>query len=169
MANCSIPNSSPASGRISTRSLRRSRRQNSEPIACTSVNRGWWLDVRKRRQVRHGESVLWRTAALQSALRARKIRRWTLDSLPRFSFYGVERWEFSAIRRVKGAWWPSRSSKPSSPRKWRGRFDSYPLRLFICDCRFPIADCFGARRMISIANRNSKIENSLKGGEPHVA
>ena len=121
MANCSIPSWRPASGRISTRSLRRSRRQNSEPIACTSVNRGWWLDVRKRRQVRHGESVLRRTAALQSALRAPKIRRWTLD---------VERWEFSAIRRVKGAWWPSRSSKPSSPRKWRGRFDSYPLREF---------------------------------------
>ena len=176
MANCSIPNSSPASGRISTRSLRRSRRQNSQPIACTSVNRGWWLDVRKRRQVRLVESVLWRTAALQSALRAPKIRRRTLNSLPRFSFYGVERllaiyrsWEFSAIRRVKGAWWPSRSSKPSSPRKWRGRFDSYPLRLFICDCRFPIADCFGARRMISIANRNSKIENRVNGGEAHVA
>jgi hypothetical protein len=150
MANCSIPSWSPASGRISTIPLRRSRRQNSEPIACTSVNRGWWLDVRKRGQA----------AALQSALRAPKIRRWTLD---------VERWEFSAIRRVKGAWWPSRSSKPSSPRKWRGRFDSYPLRLLICDCRFPIADCFGARRMISIANRNSKIENRAKGGEPHVA
>ena len=154
MANCSIPSWSPAIGRISTRSLRRSRRQNSQPIACTSVNRGWWLDVRKRRQVRHGESVLWRTAALQSAFRARKIRRWTLD---------VERWEFSAIRRVKGAWWPSRSSKPSSPRKWRGRFDSYPLRLFICDCRFPIADCLGARRMISIANRKSQFENRKSG------
>ena len=157
MANCSIPNWSPASGRISTRSLRRSRRQNSQPIAGTSVNRGWWLDVRKRR----------RAAALQNALRAPKIRRWTLDACSRF--IGVERWEFSAIRRVKGAWWPSRSSKPSSPRKWRGRFDSYPLRLLICDCRFPIADCFGPRRMISIANRNSKIENRAKGGEPHVA
>ena len=150
MANCSIPNWSPASGRISTRSLRRSRRQNSQPIACTSVNRGWRLDVRKRGQA----------AALQSALPAPKIRRRTLD---------VERWEFSALRRVKGVWWPSRSSKPSSPRKWRDRFDSYPLRLFICNCRFPIADCFGARRMISIANRNSKIENRAKGGESHVA
>ena len=34
---------------------------------------------------------------------------------------------------------------------------------------FVIADCFGARRMISIANRNSKIENRVNGGEPHVA
>jgi len=109
MANCSIPNSSPATGRISTRSLRRSGRQNSQSIACASVNHGWWLGVRKRRQA----------TALQRALRARKIRRWRLN---------VERWKFSANRRVKGAWWPSRSSKPSSPRKWRGRFDSYPLR-----------------------------------------
>src|SRR5436190_14351048 len=75
----------------------------------------------------------------------------------------------SAIRRVKGAWWPSRSSKPSLPRKWRGRFDSYPLRQIIFDCRLSIADCPGTGRMISIANRNSKIENWLKGGESHVA
>ena len=43
--------------------------------------------------------------------------------------FGVGRWAFSISGRVKGAWWPSRSSKPSSLRKWRGRFDSYPLRL----------------------------------------
>ena len=164
MANCSIPNSSPASGRISTRSLRRLRKQNSEPLAA---NRGWWLDVRKRRQVRHVESVLWRTTGPQSALRARKIRRWRLNSLPRFSFYGVERWEFSANRRVKGAWWPSRSSKPSSPRKWRGRFDSYPLRLFICDCRFP--NCRSLQCTSDDFSRKSQFENSLKGGEPYVA
>ena len=143
MANCSIPNSSPASGRISTRSLRRSRKQNSQPIACTSVNRGWWLDVRKRRQVRHVESVLWRTAALQSAFRAQEIRRWTLE---------VGRWVFSAIRRVKGAWWPSRSSKPSSLRNWRGRFDSYPLRRSIFDCRL-------LRRRSNDFNRKPQFEN----------
>jgi hypothetical protein len=34
---------------------------------------------------------------------------------------------------------------------------------------FPIADRFNARRMISIANRKSQFENSLKGGEPYVA
>jgi hypothetical protein len=34
---------------------------------------------------------------------------------------------------------------------------------------FPIADRCNAGRMISVANRNSKIENSLKGGEPYVA
>jgi hypothetical protein len=109
MANCSIPNSSPASGRISTRSLRRSRKQNRQPLSFVSAIRHSAFSVQTRRQA----------AALQSALSAREIRRWMLD---------VERWEFSALRRVKGAWWPSRSSKPSSSRKCRGRFDSYPLR-----------------------------------------
>src|SRR5207248_4659801 len=50
--------------------------------------------------------------------------------------YGSERrWAFFFCRRVKGAWWPSRSSKPLSVRQLpdRGRFDSYPLRPpFIC-------------------------------------
>ena len=120
MANCSTPNSSPVSGRISTRSLRRSRKQNSERLASVSVIRSAF-SLQKQHQVLRAESVRRRTAALRSALGARKIRSWMLD---------VGRWEFWAIRRVKGAWWPSRSSKPSSPRKWRGRFDSYPLRVF---------------------------------------
>ena len=145
MANCSIPNSSPASGRISTRSLRRSRKQNSQPLASVSVIRRSAFSLQKQRQA----------AALQSVFRAPEIRRWTLD---------VRRWVFSAIRRVKGAWWPSRSSKPSSPRKWRGRFDSYPLRQIIFDCRLPLH-----RSDDSIANRNSKIENWLKGGDINVA
>ena len=119
MENCSIPNLSPASGRILTRSLRRSRRQNSQPSGLFSV---LCHAVQKRRQA----------AALQSALCARKIRRWVFD---------VGRSMFSSLRRVKGAWWPSRSSKPSSPPKWRGRFDSYPLRQIIFDFRLPIADC----------------------------
>jgi len=33
----------------------------------------------------------------------------------------------------------------------------------------PIADCPDTARMISIANRNSKIENWLKGGDINVA
>ena len=131
MANCSIPNSSPASGRISTRSLRRSRKQNSQPRASVSVIRRSAFSLQERRQA----------AALQSVFRAPEIRRWTLD---------VRRWVFSAIRRVKGAWWPSRSSKPSSPRKWRGRFDSYPLRLIIFDCRLPIADCHVATALRAV-------------------
>ena len=121
MANCSIRNSSPASGRISTRSLRRSRRQNKQQFSFVSVIRHSAFGLQKRRQVRHVKSVLWPrgVGTLQSALCAREIRRWTLS---------IGSTKFSEIRRVKGAWWPSRSSKPSSPRKWRGRFDSYPLR-----------------------------------------
>ena len=132
MANCSTPNSILANGRISTRSSRRSRKQNSRPLAFVSVIRRLPFSFQKRRQVRHGEPVLRRTAALQIALNARKIRRWTL---------GVRHWVFSAIWRVKGAWWPSRSSKPSLLRKWRGRFDSCPLRHLISDLRFSIFDC----------------------------
>jgi hypothetical protein len=124
MANCSIPNSSPASGRISTRWLRRSRKQNSQPRATVSVICCSAFSLQKQRQVRHVESILWKSAALQSGLRAREIQ----SSI---------RNRRSAIRRVKGAWWPSRSSKPSSLRKWRGRFDSYPLRRNIFDCRLP--------------------------------
>ena len=148
MANCSIPNSSPASGRISTRSLRRSRKQNSQPRASVSVIRRSAFRLQGRRQVRHLESVRWQTAAFKSGTAARKIQ----SAIPNRQ---------SAIRRVKGAWWPSRSSKPSSPRKWRGRFDSYPLRLFIFDFRLPIAD-----RHVATALR--AVQES-EGGEPHVA
>src|SRR5262245_48084396 len=153
MANCSIPNSSPASGRISTKSLRQSKKQNSKPRAFISVIHRSAFSLLKRRQVRHGESVLWRTATLQSALHAREIRGLTLN---------VGRWAFSAIWRVKGAWWPSRSSKPSLPRKWRGRFDSYPLRFFIFDFRFPIGDCH-------VATALRAVQQLHEGGESDVA
>jgi hypothetical protein len=141
MANCSIPNLSPASGRISTRSLKRSRKQNSQRRASVSVIRRSAFRLQERRQVRHVESVLWRTAAFKSGTAARKIQ----SAIPNRQ---------SAIRRVKGAWWPSRSSKPSSPRKWRGRFDSYPLRqiILIADCRLP-------RHRSNDFNRKPQFEN----------
>ena len=45
----------------------------------------------------------------------------------------------SPIRRVTGAWWSPRSSKPLSARfTGRGMFDSYPLRQV--HCRFSIFD-----------------------------
>jgi hypothetical protein len=144
MANCFIPNSSPANGRISTRSLRRSRKQNSQPRASFSVIRRSAFSLQKRRQVRHLESVRWRTGAFQSETAARKIQSAICNRQ-------------SAIRRVKGAWWPSRSSKSSSPRKWRGRFDSYPLRQIIFDCRLPIVDC--PRHRSKDFNRKSQFEN----------
>ncbi len=50
-----------------------------------------------------------------------------LSSLSCFPAFLIQ---FLPIRRVKGAWWPSRSSKSPSVLTGRGRFDSYPLRLF---------------------------------------
>jgi hypothetical protein len=149
MANCSIPNSSPQSGRISRKSSRQLRKQNSQPRAAVSVIRRLESRIQKRHRVRHGESVLWRTAALQNSLRAQKIQ----------STIGNRR---SAIWRVKGAWWPSRSSKPPSSRSaGRGRFDSYPLRRFIFD--FSIADC---RLPVVTALRSA--QQLHEGGEPYV-
>ena len=131
MANCSIPNSTPATGRTSRTSSRRSRRLNSASSSFFEASRlakaiGPW--------------TLRFLNAQRSTLNAQRsihtIERWApcsrrlseLDACSRF--IGVGRWTFSFYGRVKGAWWPSRSSKPSSPRKWRGRFDSYPLRSF---------------------------------------
>jgi hypothetical protein len=116
MANCSIPNSTPATGRISTLSSRRLKKGNN---ACASFREAF------SRAKAVGSWALRSFNAQRSTPNAQhsiqKVGRWKLD---------VERWTFSSSGRVKGAWWPSRSSKPSSPRKWRGRFDSYPLRLF---------------------------------------
>src|SRR5262249_24358910 len=163
MTNCSIPNLSPASGRISTKSLKRSRRQNSQLRASFSVLRGC---AQKRRRVRYGEAVLWQTATLQSALPARKIQsaigsradgigeaegKAAMGSGERAG----QRASFNrrpAVRRVKGAWWPSRSSKPLSSRlAGRGRFDSYPLRQL-----FPVI-LSGAKRSRRIPWLYSKV------------
>src|SRR5215475_2938971 len=87
MANCSIPSSTPATGRISTRSLRRLRRQNSASISVA--------DTRLLRLF-NGQRP---TPNAQRSIHL--VGRWMLD---------VERWAFS-LWRVKGAWWPPRSSK----------------------------------------------------------
>ena len=116
MANCSIPNSTPATGRTSTTSSRRSKKLNSasssflEASSLAKAIGSWtlrFLNVQR--------------PTLNAQRSIQIVRRWMLD---------VGRWTFFSFRRVKGAWWPSRSSKPSSPLKWRGRFDSYPLRSF---------------------------------------
>jgi hypothetical protein len=154
MANCSIPNSIPANGRISTRSSRRSRKRSSKAARYEALS--------PTKAVGPWSSGFFN--AQRSTLKAQRsiqtVESWALD---------VGRSAFSSIWRVKGAWWPSRSSKPSSSRKWRGRFDSYPLRLTIFDRRLPIVDCSGTGRVVfSIPNRNSKIENQVKGGDLHV-
>jgi hypothetical protein len=65
------------------------------------------------------------------------------------------------IRRVKGAWWPSRSSKPLSIPHMQGRdrFDSYPLRQMEFDVRFLMFDLRSARQFPS----NFKHQTSSKG------
>ena len=145
MANCSIPSSSPANGRILTRSSGRSKKRS---------NRVAGFDALRLTQV-----------ADASLLRCFNTQRQTVNArcsmeVPGSWLLDAGRRTFSSCRRVKGAWWPSRSSKPSSPRKWRGRFDSYPLRRFVSNFRLPVAGCRFRRTggTISIANRNSKIE-----------
>ena len=159
MANCSIPNSSPASGRISTTSLRRSRRRNR---TATS-----FVVARTRR-----DAIRWASKffnAQRPTLNAQRsiqtIGCWTLD---------VGRWVFPRFRRVKGAWWPSRSSKPSSSRKWRGRFDSYPLRQIFCG--HPERSAAKSKDPVAVSSADSpgfldfaRNDKLIEGGEPHVA
>ncbi len=123
MANCSIPNSTPATGRTSTRSLRRSKRESSgvPQRAAFRLTRIAWPWERRSFNPQCSTPNAQRSIQI--------VGRWKLDACSRF--IGVGSWTFSCSGRVKGAWWPSRSSKPSLPRKWRGRFDSYPLRLFL--------------------------------------
>jgi len=78
----------------------------------------------------------------------------------------------STIRRVKGAWWPSRSSKLLSIRQPpdRGRFDSYPLRHSIFDFRLPIFYWPQIRAADRIeSNIRPRTSNIGRGGEPDVA
>jgi hypothetical protein len=148
MANCSIPNSTPATGRTSTTSSRRSRRLNSttplgEAISLTAVTELWIRKVFNAQR-----------STLNAQRSIQTVGRWTLN---------VGRWTFFSFRRVKGAWWPSRSSKPWSPCKRRGRFDSYPLRSFPA---VPVAVSLCETRTSPTGRR---LQRSLvKGGESDV-
>jgi hypothetical protein len=146
MANCSIPNSTRATGRISTPSSRRSR-SSSKRASVSFASVGRWeagCHVERSRDIanclpisaRDSSTSLGMTKTIGSTTQgAFNAPRSTLNAQRSVLTVGrwmlvAGRWTFSFSRRVKGAWWPSRSSKPSSPRKWRGRFDSYPLRHF---------------------------------------
>ena len=109
MANYSIPNSTPAIGRISTPLSRRSRKQNNSVARRGPSNLAAITESGASSPINPQRSI-------------QRVGHWTLD---------VERWAFSFCWRVKGAWWSSRSSKPLSVphTRNRGRFDSYPLRL----------------------------------------
>ena len=115
MANSSIPNSPPANGRTSRPSLRKLRRQRPNEFRNQ--------ESRKEPKSQGVTQVCGRRARLhfqsKSAFRVRVFSSW----FPGFQIF--------LVRRVNGAWWRARSSKPLSiphPRD-RGRFDSYPLRL----------------------------------------
>jgi hypothetical protein len=116
MANYSIPNSIPAIGRTSTPSSRRSRKQNSASTSFFAT-----LSLTKTIQPRTLDFFNAQRSTSNAQRSIQTVGRWTMS---------VERWAFSSLWRVKGAWWPSRSSKPLSVphSRDRGRFDSYPLR-----------------------------------------
>jgi hypothetical protein len=134
MGNCSIPNSSRATGRISTPSSARSKKLNSAsegffgPSCLTmAVGPRPWRIFNAQRP----------TLNAQRSIQA--VERSVLD---------VGCWAFSSsyFWGVKGAWWPSRSSKPLSVRKSRGRFDSCPLRRKKFDGRCLISPSFAGFR-----------------------
>jgi hypothetical protein len=145
MANCSIPSSTPAIGRISTPLSRRSRKQNnaaSIPQQTIAPPPLGFFNAQR--------------STLNAQYLIQSVGRWMLD---------VGRWAFFSWR-VKGAWWSSRSSKPlSAPHtRGRGRFDSYPLRHSVFDFRFAIFDCARSSRVIFFVHK-LKFENQKSGKE----
>ncbi len=162
MANCSIPNSTPAIGRTSTPLSRRSREQNSASTAFFAA-----LSLTK--------AIETQTLSLFNAQRSTPNAQRSIQTVRRWML-GVGCWAFSSLGRVKGAWWPSRSSKPLSVphTRNRGRFDSYPLR------QVSVVILSGAKRSRripwpyrAVIHRDSStsfgMTTSSKGGDPHVA
>jgi hypothetical protein len=167
MGSSSIPSSNPVTGRISMPSSSKSRRLSScfvrHRVVAPSCLFHWVFDVinqvfgltesakpRTLRFVNVQRSTIasparTRTNAQRSMLNAQRsmgpVERCTLN---------VERWTLLPFRRVKGAWWPSRSSKPSSVGNGRGRFDSYPLRVFLCCSRPALSGRQWARRQSAV-------------------
>jgi hypothetical protein len=153
MENCFIPNSSPAIGPTSMPSSRRSKNPNhglhhantprlrySSRFFVRRVKGAWWsssaveswtLLLNGQRSTLNAQRSIqtvgcWMLDARHGGARPRRRR---VGRSPRRSPSTAEAgWTFPSSRRVKGAWWPSRSSKPLSVRKSRGRFDSCPLR-----------------------------------------
>ena len=162
MERKSIPNWRRASSPTSTRCSRRSRRR---------YERGLWagcgMECLKRIKGETSNIEL-RTSNSEPA---RKPFAASSEFSLRSSVFDVQGSAFypCLFRRVMGAWWPSRSSKPLSARfTGRGMFDSYPLRHL--NLRFTSCDLrFGGRHAGDRADpftRKSQIVNrpSAKGG-----
>src|SRR5215475_2198968 len=151
MANCSIPNSAPAIGRTSTPSSRQSRKRNSA-VARSELKVRSGAEPEATRRFNAQRSTLNAQRSIQ------RVGRWTL---------GVGSWAFFS-RRVKGAWWSSRSSKPLSVphTRDRGRFDSYPLRQISVAASL----CRGANGALQFTEtQRRRYSSPHKGGDPHVA
>ena len=169
MGRKSIPNWRRVNSRTSTRSSNRSRRS-CESGSCGSGEFGCLERIAEETsnlepRTSNGPNVM----ALQ--IRGSAFQCSMFDV--RCSMFDVQCCP-SASRRVMGAWWPSRSSKPLSARSTgRGMFDSYPLRQFnlgftIYDLRFEDAP-ERASAADPLVNRKSQIANPKKGGGGHVA
>ena len=114
MATSFIPNSSPAIGPTSTLSSAPLKEQNNASISVVAT-------------LKFAKAIRSLLLSFFNAERPTLNTQCSIRTVGR-SMLDVERWVFLFSRRVKGAWWPSRSSKPLSVRKSRGRFDSCPLR-----------------------------------------
>ena len=152
MGRKSIPNWRRANFPISTRSSKRSKRSCDGGRPGTGAFRSLGRIQGKTSNIQHPTSNTQRNGMLRRQCGCSAIGCWALDV--RCSTFCLH-----PVRRVMGAWWPSRSSKPLSARSTgRGMFDSYPLRhLHLrlgCD---------------PSVNRKSPIVNPQKGGGHHVA
>ena len=167
MGRKSIPSWRRASSPTTTQFSKRSKRncECGRPGSGAFRCRGWIRG--KTSNIQHPTSNTQRNGMLRRRCRCLADGIWALD---------VEGWMFFScpLRRVMGAWWPSRSSKPLSARSTgRGMFDSYPLRHFhlrftICELRFEEA-AWAASPADPLVNRKSQFVNPGKGGDPHVA
>ena len=162
MGRKSIPNWRRVNFPISTRSSKRSKGSCDRGRPDSDAFRSLGRIQGKTSNIQHPTSNIQRNGMRRWLCSFSAIGSWALDV--RCSMFCS-----CAPRRVMGAWWPSRSSKPLSARSTsRGMFDSYPLRqshlrFAICDLRFKDT----ARRASAadpLANRRSQIVIPKKGG-----
>jgi len=124
MGRKSIPSSRRENFQTSTRFSRRSRRSCDRGWCASGAFRFHGRSQRKTSNIQHPTSNIQRNGMFRLRDCFWAIGCWALD-------VGCWMFGFLCARRVMGAWWPSRSSKPLSARSTgRGMFDSYPLRHF---------------------------------------
>ena len=157
MGRKSIPNWRRVSSRTTTQFSKRSKRNCDGGRPGSGAFRSLGRMQGKTSNIQHPTSNAQREGMLRRRCGLSAIGCWALD---------VGCWTFCpcAPRRVMGAWWPSRSSKPLSARSTgRGMFDSYPLRQF--HLRFTMDDL----RVVTdpLVSRKSQIVNPRKGGGLH--